>query len=477
MESYDLKKQLFVEKALATMKEQASDDEFSARMGYSYLIGVYLAINALKDAWCIIEGPDCAYMKAQYVQGNHDLMSTLTSVSGYHRIVNTALHPAMMIDSREPPLRDLLMNVGSNDQVKGLFISSMPMAFITGADYERLCRDVREGTGKETIHVPGLSLQGDWLDGYSETLKSLARQLDLPEVPDKNPRDVGIVGYLWDRNEDDHKANLRELKEMFKALDLNLVSVWLSGQEFGELKDISKAGTIISMPYARRAASLLARRTGADLIKLPLPFGLTATEEWVRTLGEHFDRKDAAEAYIDLHMSDIAPKLEWLIPFSFQNMSCGFVGDPHLFKGLVDIVETLGGRLAFGIVTNKPIHAKEYPELTGRPEVVVYPRAKSFSYFASAHALKSDANLVVANNHGLAITLKGSVTIEFGFPCAYTHTIYDRPFLGFRGFLAFVDTLANQLRMKEVELAKPVIQTPADDDGELPENFGQLRLR
>ena len=41
-------------------------------------------------------------------------------------------------------------------------------------------------------------------------------------------------------------------------------------------------------------ARLLARRTGARLIELPLPFGLTATERWMHVLGELFDRQRAA---------------------------------------------------------------------------------------------------------------------------------------------------------------------------------------
>ncbi len=44
----------------------------------------------------------------------------------------------------------------------------------------------------------------------------------------------------------------------------------------------------------------------------------------------------------------------------------------------------------------------------------------------------------------------GLATVEFGFPSFYTHCLGDRPFLGFRGFLPFVDTLANAVRGAEV---------------------------
>ena len=44
--------------------------------------------------------------------------------------------------------------------------------------------------------------------------------------------------------------------------------------------------------------------------------------------------------------------------------------------------------------------------------------------------------------------------VEFGFPSVYSHALYDRPFLGFQGFMAFVDTLANALRQGELQRAQ-----------------------
>jgi len=44
-------------------------------------------------------------------------------------------------------------------------------------------------------------------------------------------------------------------------------------------------------------------------------------------------------------------------------------------------------------------------------------------------------------------------SVEFGFPSMYTHHLFERPFLGFRGFMAFVDSMANAIRLHEVAQA------------------------
>ena len=101
----------------------------------------------------------------------------------------------MMTDSREAP-RKMLGRVAARSATGGTLLTTMPMATITGADYDRLCRDVARETGKDVVHVPGLSMSGDWLDGYDRTLRSLARILDLSGGKPR-PRRVAIVGYLW----------------------------------------------------------------------------------------------------------------------------------------------------------------------------------------------------------------------------------------------------------------------------------------
>ena len=442
-----------LERLTARLEADAREEDFSMRVAYPYLLGVYLGVNALRDAFLVVEGPDCSYMKTQYIQGNHDWLSTLTSVSGYHRVANTALHPAMMTASREEPVRELLRRVASRPATGGTLLTTMPMAAITGADYDRLCREVARETRRDVVHVPGRSLSGDWLDGYDRTLRALAGQVELSGGKPR-PRKVAIVGYLHDRNEADHTANLHVLGEMCGALGLELTGVWLSGGRWADLGAVRDAATILSLPYGRAAARLVARRTGAEVVELPLPFGLRACEEWMRVLGERFGAVDRARAYVDRQLAGIVPRLEWLIPFLFQNREVGYVGDPHLVPGFRDIVELLGARLRFAVLTNRPAHAAvAQPALEG-VATLVWPKLKAFVHFLCRQLLDGELHLLVANNYGMSVPLPDAAVVEFGFPSVYAHALYDRPFLGYPGCLAFVDTLANALRQNELARAR-----------------------
>lgn len=424
------------------------DADHSARVMHSYLVGVYLAVNAIRDSYLVVEGPDCAHMKTQFVQGSHDWLSTLTSVSGFHRVTNTALHPVQMARSRESGLQQVLNRIAAHEKTSGILLSSMPMAFITGADYDRICKETAEAFGKSVVHVPGKSLSGDWLDGYGEALLALAKRIPLPPSGKLEPSNVAIVGYLFDRNEADHHANVTHLRDLLSRVGLHCVSVWLEGQSFGQLADVASAGTILSFPYARKAARMIASRTGARLIECELPFGLDASERWLEGIGKALGVERRAKEVIEEELSRVVPSLEWVIPFQFQGRSVAYVGDPHMAIGVKEISAMLGAELRAAVVTNPPSHCVGLEEKLRPARLQVWPKQHAFRAFMQ-DAMESDhISLLVANHHGVGI---GKVAwLEIGFPCMYRHALYDRPFLGFRGLLSFVDLLANAARTHDV---------------------------
>lgn len=419
--------------------------DFTERQNLPFMVGVYLAVNALADAYLLVDGPDCAHMKTQYVQGNHDWLSTLTDISGFHRVANTALHPFHMARSREDEVVDLLSRIAAHPQAGVALITPMPMAAITGVDYDRLARLAADRAGgRPVVHVPGRSLSADWLGGYGLTLSSLASSpaLDL-SGPAPDPARVAIVGYLMDRNEGDHVANLRVLRDLLARLDLELCSTWLGGGTFEELREVKRAGLIVSLPYGRRAARVLGRRLGIEVLETALPFGLDGTARWLRQVAAATGRLDRVEAVIDDELTRVAPPLQWVVPAVLLHRTVAFIGDPHLLEGFLDFTAELGLRHGPMIVTARADHT---PDLAQRlPSVAFEPTRARFMELLEP--LRRDAvDLVVTNSTGCSLMAGSTPVMEFGFPSYFTHALYPRPFLGFEGALAFADSMANALR-------------------------------
>lgn len=428
-----------------------TDGDFTERQNYPFMVGVYLAVNAISDAFLLVDGPDCAHMKTQYVQGNHDWLSTLTDISGFHRVANTALHPFHMARSREDELVAQLKRMAEHSTAGAVIITPMPMAAITGVDYDRLARLVREQCEQkgrrccDVLHIPGRSLSGDWLTGYALTLTSLAKHLELQRGKQQK-NTVAIVGYLMDRNEGDHRANHAVLERLLGDLGLELVSTWLSGGTVADLKDIEKASAIISLPYGRRAARTLARRLQVPIIETDLPFGFEGTTRWLRTIAAATNNESRVDSIMERELPRTTAPLQWVVPAVLLHRRAAFIGDPHLLEGFLELSAELGLHHGPMMVTASEAHASE-SLLSQRDNVEMAFEPKRGAMMRFLEPLRrGDIDVIVTNSSGSSLIGGATPVLEFGFPSYFTHALYDRPFLGYDGALAFVDSLANELR-------------------------------
>jgi len=427
-------------------QQSETERDFTARYVISYSVGVYLAVNVIRDAFLVVDGPDCAYNRTQYIQGNHDYLSDLTSVSGSHRVVNTALDPNRVLLNREEEIRNLLLEIGRQPEVGAVLLTALPLAAVLSIDYQRLCSSAADDCGKPVLHVPGKSLSEDWLGGFKRVLEVLAENVSLKDAQ-PHPNRVALIGLPFDRNEEDCRGDVRELKRLLAALGLELVAAWPSGGDFSELSRVSQAGTIISLPYGRQAASILARRLDVRLLELELPFGLPACERWLRQLGRAYGREEQAEAVIAAEQRATLPALEWVVPFLFQGKRFGYIGDPHFLNGFLETIDLFGGTTRFAVVTTFAYHLQEDDRDNQVERLLVEPTMKQLIAFLSENLAPGKIDCLVSNSSCLeAVDPRAQAVVEFGFPSNNVHALYDRPRLGFRGALAFSDTLANQLR-------------------------------
>ncbi|MDH5491534.1 MAG: nitrogenase component 1, partial [Myxococcales bacterium] len=183
---------------------------------------------------------------------------------------------------------------------------------------------------------------------------------------------------------------------------------------------------------------------------------LDASERFMRELGTLFEKQEAAETFIDRELARIVPKLEWVIPYLFQGRRIGYIGEPHLVPGLHELVRMLGAHLSSVILTNRPHHAKAIPESLRGPDLLVFPKMKGMMEYLERQQGCDELNLLISHNMGITTD---TPTLEFGFPSLFRHSLYERPFLGFEGAIAFIEDMANAMRMREAEVAMRQIRS------------------
>lgn len=410
---------------------------------FTYHLGIYLGVNAIPDAYALIDGPDCLLRKAEWVHGKHDWHSTLLDALGAHRVVATFMESERVVKSRGDEVAVRVRQIAQQPGARLALVCSMPHVMIIGTQYDAILRRLQPETRCRLLELPSRSLDGDWLDGYAAVLSAIADDIDLSgRTPD--PDKVALVGYLMDRNEGDHAANLAELSRLCAALGLRTCSTWLSGVGYEQLRDVGDAGTIVALPCGLAAARTLARRTGARLVEVQTPFGSGRTQRFVRALAEATSRQAAGEALIERELSRLVPRLEWAVPHVFAGRRLGFSGAPDLFGGLCDLSSELGMEVTFLASPSLPHHLREelHAEFGALPPPVFAPTVAGLDAALDA---APPFDLLIGDSEFLDVAGVRAPFVEQGFPSHYEHALTLRPFLGFEGWITFVDRMAQAM--------------------------------
>jgi nitrogenase molybdenum-iron protein alpha/beta subunit len=418
-------------------------ESYGTPLNFPTLLGVYLAVNAIPDAFVLVDGPDCTLYKAHFIHGRHDLESTLLRQDGRHRVAFTNVCSRGVVKEHDETVRRHLRTLAEVPECGLVMATALPMCSITGVDYGRVIRSLGAELGKPAADIPPDSLVGDWLDGYAQTLTALVRAF-APGKDRRRPGTAAVVGYMMDRNEADHRANLAELRRMLAAVGLEAVSFWLGGEKSSELRRAEEADVVVSLPYGRAAARRLAKATGAKLVETVLPFGLPRCERFVRDAAKASGRPEAAEAFIDAELARVIPRLKSLVPHLFVNRRAAFMGDPHLMEGFFDIAEELGISVEGAIARGRAGHggARECRLVLHEPPASS-PEVRAL--------LRRRPDVFVSCWWEKELGQVESRTVEFGFPSYRHHALYESPFLGFDGFLAFTERLADAVFEAERE--------------------------
>jgi hypothetical protein len=423
----------------------ASEEAFKygTRLNMPYMIGVYLAVNATSDAYIVVDGPDCSFFKGEYVFMKHDWCSGLFRTDGRHRILFTATNAQNATNNRENVIRRTILTAASQPDARLVLLSYMPLGCVTGTQYDRILGSITSEV--PLAEVPGRSMSGDWLDGYAAALKSIVGASKLNKRK-RDPGKVAVVGHLMDRNEGDQRGNIRELKRLLRGIGLKPSLVWPGGEGFRSLAAAEGAGTIISLPYGREAASMTAEMSGARLLETDLPFGLDGTCRWIERIGSFFGIEKKAGRFIDAELDRIVPLMTRLLPFYFLNCTASLTCDPFMLRGFLDIFENLGMRASQVVVASNSSHVDRMAEKFKIPEGVLFePFLTDIKDRSTGRGVKEKIppDLIITSSRHEGKSPDSIPVMEIGFPSFHHHALTDTPFLGFNGVLHVAERIAN----------------------------------
>lgn len=399
--------------------------------------GLYLAVNGIKGSRLIMDGPTCAFYKAEFIQGNHQIVADLQRHASPHRIIHSELDVHSVIVADEALVTSKFDAALSDPETEILFFSAMSFAVIIGRDLERIMGVNTSRPEVPRVLVRPAQLGGDWIGGYGDTLAAIARTIELGGRGGDKGRGgdrVGIVGNLFLRHEGDGFADVAELERMVAALGASTSSIWLSGGTLKDLENIADSDLLVALPYGQEAAKILGERLNIPVIYLPLPFSWTHTERFINGLAEALDRPDQAKQFIDLEKRRWAAELLFRAEQDLLGTNWIVIDDPVRMEGWQEIAHDVGAHLLVaGLTTNaagdETVHAL--------PTLLETVTNEHIDVFVSNSVAADLVRNIPEPKPALA---------EFGYPCFGRHPIAPLPSFGFPGALATIEILCQARR-------------------------------
>jgi len=426
------------------MATSSKPRDLSLRTSPTFIDGVLLAANAVRDAMLVFRGGTCLFERLVQVFEDHDLTHTLTAPDGQGRLILTFTDCSAMTMGASQ-VTEGLVGEGLKKLKPGLvMLAEFSMVTLSGEDLPSLARTLGRKHGLPVVAAASRSLERDYVDAYESILGGIAETLPDGAFAVRDADAVGLVGLLSERGEGDWEGNRQELERLAAALGLRLCPPWLCGGSYRDLASVGQAPLLLALPAGRRAARAIARRSGARVLPVDLPVGISGTAAWLRRLAAATGRAERAERFIRAETAALLPRLDRVLLRYLAGRRAALIVTEEWLRVLPDFFER-----ELGIAVPVRMARQRARPADGGAGRDYDASVDSINRRVAEARRGGGLDLVVGSSwerHVLAPGSQGLPFLEFGYPCGGSHFLTPAPFLGFRGVLTWAEQLTQRLQ-------------------------------
>src|SRR5512139_4010490 len=239
--------------------------------GTCKLFGAIKALSTIKKSVILVHGPKGCVYHINYILGMRGDRPS--------EIYTTALDEHDVIFGAEQKLREAVGYLDAARRPELLFVLSCCTSDIIGEDVSSAVRDTV--TRARTVAISAGGFEGDFHEGYSETLCQLVRE--LAKRPGRtDPRAVNLVGMLR------AGPDLAELRRLLGRIGVRINAVLSADAKREDLERLGEAAlnVVVCEPAGKEAAQLLETLYGTPHITEEIPIGYRSTFHFLERVAE-----------------------------------------------------------------------------------------------------------------------------------------------------------------------------------------------
>jgi nitrogenase molybdenum-cofactor synthesis protein NifE len=239
--------------------------------GTCKLFGAIKALSTIQKSVILVHGPKGCVYHINYILGMRGDRPS--------EIYTTCLDEHDVIFGAEQKLKDAIEDLDRRLCPELMFVLSCCTSCIIGEDVDSAVRDTR--TNCRAIAISAGGFEGDFHEGYSETLCQLVEQVSR-RTGRIEPGSVNLIGLLR------AGPDLAELRRMLDLIHVKVTAVLTADSTLGDLEHLGQAALniVLCEPSGKDAAVLLQTLCGTPFIIEEIPIGYRASIRFLERVAE-----------------------------------------------------------------------------------------------------------------------------------------------------------------------------------------------
>ncbi|HOD07197.1 MAG TPA: nitrogenase component 1 [Myxococcota bacterium] len=423
------------------------------------LLGIFMGVHALPGAIMLLHTTVGCKFKTQLQISDHDW-----GRESHNQRLWTGVDDARIIQGSGRRLVEFATTWYERRRPELFVVTTNASVELSAFDVASAVDELRMRLPIPVLYLKAPGHEGSLYSGYRRWLRALMPLLDPADGGDGAARSVAIGGYMMDRFEMDHAANVNELRRMLTACGLDCRGALLDGSPWTRLRTAGRARNFIWLPDGHGVAEDAG--DGRKHIETDLPLGLNGTTVFLERLGKDLGlQSDIIESFRDRELTRAVPLINRALPV-MSGARVAVFQPTALAAALTAFLVELGCEVPLVCLTDATdasvgkffdacgrlgtaFDDESQPEkacLAHRPRVLA-GLSRNEQYLAFVQECEREfIGLVVGTSHQKALLRRSDVrVIEMGFPCASKHWLYPTPSLGYNGAVALVQRLVDAI--------------------------------
>jgi nitrogenase molybdenum-iron protein alpha chain len=357
------------------------------------------------------------------------------------RLVSTDLTEQDTIFGAKEKLLETLRETYRRFHPKTIFVTASCATGIIGEDVQAATEEAEAELG---IPVAAVDCEGFrsqiWATGWDTAYNAILRKVVKP-TKERHPERVNVITFIGD----DY------FSELLKPLGLEpKLIVPFAGID--ELSRLSEAGATVQMcpTLGTWFAAGLEKLHGVPEIKSPPPYGLAATDRWLREIGQVFGKEKAAEELILSERAAIDEDLNgWRN--KYRGLRAFVAAGPAHGHSYLSVLGDLGFEIAGGVMLHhdpKLDHGDARGDTLGHVVETHgdfnYGVCNKQSYELVNHIRRLKPDVLVLRHPGMV-----ALGAKLGIPTLFVDD--EHLALGYRGLLRYARKIEPWLRNPSIE--------------------------